>query len=175
MRRMRSPRRVLLIAALLCACSPALNWRRVTPPELGVEALFPCRPSSLTREVALPQGRFEMVMHACSAAGSTFALASLALGDVRDVTAAIDSLRDAAAGNVRAGPSDAKPFEVPGMTPNARAGRLVLQGRRPDGSLVIEHVLVFVHGARIYQASVVGDAPDEAVVSAFFGGLKVTP
>ena len=172
---MGSPRSLLLIAALLCACSPTLDWRQVRPADLGVEALCPCRPSSLTREVALLQRRLQMVMHACSAAGSTFALAGLTLSDVRDVTAAIDSLRDAAAGNLRAAPGDTRAFGVPGMTPNSHAGRLTLQGRRPDGSAVTEHLLVFVHGAWVYQASVVGDAPDEAVVTTFFSGLKVTP
>jgi hypothetical protein len=171
---MRSARSLLLFAAHLCACSPALDWRQVTPADLGVEALFPCRPSSLTREVTLAQMRSQMVMHACSAAGSTFALASLALGDVRDVTAAIDTLREAAASNLRAGPSSAQPFEVPGMTPNPHAGRLMLQGRRPDGSAVTEHLLVFARGARVYQASVVGDVPNDEAVSLFFGGLKAT-
>jgi len=145
----------------------------VRPADLGVEALFPCRPFSLMREVALLHGRWQMVMHACSAAGSTFALAGLTLSDVRDVTAAIDSLRDAAAGNLRSGPSELRPFEVPGMTPNSHAGRLTLQGRRPDNSAVTEHLLVFVHGPRVYQASVVGDAPGDAAVTTFFSGLKV--
>ena len=171
---MRSPRSLLLIAAALCACSPALDWRQVSPSELGVQALFPCRPSSVTREVSLAPGRWQMVMHACSAAGSTFALASMALADVRDVTPAIDALWDAAAHNLRAEPTQVQPFEVPGMTPNAHAGRHALKGRRPDGSAVTEHLLVFVRGARVYQASVVGDAPDEAAVSSFFEGIRVT-
>jgi hypothetical protein len=170
---MRLPRSLLLITAALCACSPALDWRQVSPWELGVQALFPCRPSSMTREVSLAPGRWQMVMHACSAAGSTFALASMVLADVRDVTPTIDALCDAAARNVRAQPAHAQPFEVPGMTPNAHAGRHTFKGRRPDGSAVTEHLLVFVRGMRIYQASVVGDAPDEAAVSSFFGGIKV--
>ena len=171
---MTSPRSLLLIAALLCACSPALDWRQMAPAELGVQALFPCRPASLTRDVPVLQGRSQMVMHACSAAGSTFALSKLTLSDVRDVTAAIDSLLDAAARNLRTGPGQAQPFEVPGMTPNSHAGRLTLNGRRPDGTAVTEHLLVFARGARVYQASVLGDAPDQTAVSMFFGGLKVT-
>jgi hypothetical protein len=173
MRRMGSPRSLLLIAALLCACSPALDWREVTPPELGVQVLFPCRPASLAREVPVLQGRSQMILFASSAAGNTFALSSLALNDVRDVAAAIDFLFDAAARNLRASPGGVQPFDVPGMTPNSRAGYLVLKGRRPDGSAVAEHLLVFVRGARLYQASVVGDAPEEAAVSTFFSGLKV--
>ncbi|HEU5294034.1 MAG TPA: hypothetical protein VFU71_04535 [Burkholderiaceae bacterium] len=173
-RRMDSPRSLPLIAALLCACSPALDWRQINPPELGVQALFPCRPSSLTRELALPQGRARMALHACSAAGSTFALAGVTLADVGEVTPTIDWLRDAASRNVGAAePGPLQAFDVPGMTPNARAGRLVLKGRRPDGSVVIEHLLVFAQGAQVYQASVVGDAPAEAAVSSFFEGLKV--
>ena len=171
---MRSPRSLLLIAALMCACSPALDWRQVAPAELGAQALFPCRPASLTRDVPVLQGRSQMVMHACSAAGSTFALSRLALSDVRDVTAAIDFLLESASRNLSAGPGHAQLFEVPGMTPNPLAGRLVLKGQRPDGSAVTEHLLVFVRGAQVYQASVVGDAPDESAVSTFFNGLKVT-
>ena len=171
---MGSVRSLLLIAAPLCACSPALDWRQTTPPELGVQVQFPCRPASLTREVVLPQGRTQMVMHACSAAGSTFALASTVAGDVGDVAAVIDSLREAASHNLGAQPRAAQPFEVPGMTPNPRAGRLTLSGHRPDGSAITEHLLLFAHGARIFQASVVGDAPSEAAVATFFEGLKVT-
>ena len=170
---MGSPRSLLLIAALLCACSPALDWREVTPPDLGVRVSFPCRPASLAREVPVLQGRSQMIMFACSAVGNTFALSSLALKDVRDVAAAIDFLFDAAARNLRTSPGGVRPFDVPGMTPNSRAGYIVLRGRRPDGSAVAEHLLVFVRGARLYQASVVGDAPEEAAVSTFFGGLKV--
>src|SRR5262245_50707126 len=123
MARMDSVRSLLLLAALLCACSPVLDWRQMTPPGLGVQAMFPCRPASLTRQVVLLSSRMDMVMHACSAGGSTFALASLVTSDVRDVGTAIDSLREAAARNLDAEPAPARPFAVPGMTPNAQAGR----------------------------------------------------
>jgi len=172
---MATARSLLLIAALSCACSPALDWRQMSPPSLGVQVMFPCRPASLTREVAVLQQRLPMVMYACSASGGTFALAGVVLGDVRDVSPAIEFLRDAAARNLGAGSGPAQPLIVPGMTPNAHAGRLVLKGMRPDGSAVIEHLLLFAHGARVYQASVVGDAPDESAVAVFFGGLKVVP
>jgi hypothetical protein len=172
---MRSARCLLWIAALTCACSPDLNWRQVAPAGFGAQALFPCRPASLTREVPLLQGRWQMSMHACATAGSTFALSRLTLSDVRDVDAAIESLRHAASRNLRASPGSARPFEVPGATPHAQAGRLVLKGQRPDGSAVTEHLLMFVWGASLYQATVVGDAPDEAAVSTFFSGIKVAP
>ena len=115
-----------------------------------------------------------MVVHACSAGGSTFAVGSMVLGDVRDVSAAIDALRDAAARNLGATIGECRPVDVPNMTPNSRAGRCLLKGHRPDGSAVVEHVLVFARGARVYQASVLGDAADDATATTFFNGLKVT-
>ena len=50
---------------------------------------------------------------------------------------------------------------------------MILTGKRPDGTPVVEHLAVFARGARVYQAMVVGDRPDTDAVSTFFDGLKV--
>jgi len=175
MQRMRSVRTLLLSAALLCACSPALDWRQARPTDLGVQVLFPCRPASLTRELPVLQRRARMVMYACSAGGSTYAVSGVTVGDVGDVDAAMKFLREAASRNLDAGSSAARGFDVPGMTPNPQAGRSVVVGHRPDGSAVTEHLLLFAYGERVFQASVVGDKPDDSAVATFFGGLKVMP
>lgn len=159
--------------ALLCACAPALDWRRVRPPDLEIEAMFPCRPASLKREVALSQGRREMTMHACAAGGNTYAVGSLTLDDVREVDSVLVSLREAAARNVGTKPTQVQAVQVPGMTPQAQAGQITLSGRRPDGSAVVEHVAVFSRGARVYQAMVVGDRPDAEAVAVFFAALRL--
>jgi hypothetical protein len=135
--------------------------------------MFPCRPATLSREVVLPQGRREMTMHACAAGGSTYAVGALTLNDVRDVGVVLVSLREAAARNINADPGELESIQVPGMTPHAQAMRLVLTGRRPDGSVVVEHLAVFTRGTRVYQALVVGDRPASEAVSVFFGGLKL--
>jgi hypothetical protein len=137
--------------------------------------MFPCRPSSLARQITLPAAQVEMRIYACSADGNTYALAGFALGDVGDVTATLQHLRDAAARNVGAVAPAAQSFAVPGMTPNAQAGRPTMQGRRPDGSAVTEHLLLFARGTQQYQATVVGNAPPDAAATAFFGGLTVKP
>jgi hypothetical protein len=156
MRSMRTACGVPLMAALFCGCTPTLDWRQVRPPEWGVSAMFPCRPSSLARHVALPAAPVEMRIYACSADGDTYALGGLAI----NLGAAIPS---------------PEPFDVPGMTPNPQAGRATVQGRRPDGSMVTEHVLLFARGTQLYQAAVVGSAPPAAAVSTFFGGLTLRP
>ena len=123
---------------------------------LDLEAMFPCRPATMSREVTLAQRRVEMAMYACAAGGSTYAVGAAALEDVRDVEAALTSLRDAAARNVGGSPS-AKAIQVPSMTPHQASTRLILTGKRPDGTPVVEHLAVFARGARVYQAMVVGD------------------
>lgn len=172
---MRSSWSVLWGVALLCACSQALEWRRVQPTELGARALFPCRPASLAREVTVLRTRAQMVMFACAAGGSTYAVAGMTVSDVGDVTATMKFMRDAAARNLDAAEPHVRAFAVPGMTPNPQAGRSTVVGRRPDGSAVTEHLLLFAYGARVYQASVVSDKPDESAVATFFGGLTVRP
>jgi hypothetical protein len=172
MSRLRS---VCLPFALLCACSPALDWRQVRPAGLGLEAMFPCRPATLSREVTLAQRRLEMAMHACAAGGSTYAIGVMTLDDVRDVGSALTTLREAAAGNVDGTVTEVTTFQVPGATPQAQAARVLLTGKRPDGREVVEHLAVFAHGDRVFQAMVVGDRPDAEAVSTFFDGLKVVP
>jgi len=166
-------RSVCLPIALLCACSPALDWRQVRPAGLELEAMFPCRPSNMSRGVNLVQRRVEMAMFACATGGSTYAVGAAVLEDVRDVGTALTTLRDAAARNLGAAPAEAKAIQVPGMTPRQEATYVILNGRRPDGRPVVEHLAVFSRGARIYQAAVVGDQPEPDAVSTFFGGLKV--
>jgi len=166
-------RSACLSLGVLCACAPALDWRRVKLAGLDIEAMFPCRPAALSREIELAQRRVEMTMHACAAGGSTYAVGALTLDDVRDVGAALTYLRDAAARNVVAAASQPQAIQVPGMTPYAQAVRLTLSGRRPDGSAVVEHLTVFARGPRVYQATVVGDQPEAEAVSVFFGALKL--
>ena len=127
----------------------------------------------MSREVTLAQRRVEMAMHACAAGGSTYAVGAAALEDVRDVEAALTSLREAAAHNLGGSAAEARAIQVPGMTPHEACARLTLTGTRPDGTAVVEHLAVFARGARVYQAMVVGDRPDVDAVSTFFDGLKV--
>jgi hypothetical protein len=166
-------RSVCLLLSLLCGCTPALDWRRVRPPGLDLEAMFPCRPATLSRAVVIAQRRVEMTMHACAASGSTYAVGAMTLDDVRDVGAALGALRDAAAHNVSAAAGETQAAQVSGMTPHAQAARITVAGRRPDGTAVVEHLTVFARGPRVYQAMVIGDRPDADAVSTFFAALRV--
>lgn len=43
----------------------------------------------------------------------------------------------------------------------------------PDGTAVREQVLVFAHGLRVFQATVVGPRADEALAKPFFDSIEV--
>jgi hypothetical protein len=47
-----------------------------------------------------------------------------------------------------------------------------VQGRRPDGSLVTQDVLLFTRGVQIFQATVLAERTDPLVVDQFFGALR---
>jgi hypothetical protein len=164
---------MLLAAAIACACAPALDWRRVRFAGIELEAQFPCRPAGLARDVLLSGKRVQMEMHGCAADGSTYAVGAIALDDVREVAAVLDALKAAAAQNLQTTVGAGEGFAVPGMTPNPQAGRLALNGHRPDGTAVVEHLLVFARGTQVYQASVLGGDPTEEAVLQFFSGMRV--
>lgn len=157
----------------LAACSPALDWRQIRPDGLGVEVAFPCRPASHARAVLLVGQPVDMTLYACSIDGLTFGLGSAELPDVRQVDIALAELAEAAVRNISATVDTEHDADVPGMTPNARARRVRLAGRMPDGRAVIEHAVVFARGARVYQVTLLGNGPNPEVVETFFASLKV--
>lgn len=164
---------VCIAALAVSACTPTYDWREVRLPDTGLTALFPCKPSSAARQVALAGVSVPMVMHACSAGSQTWAVSFVALGDPARVTAALQALRAAAAANLDANAGSPMPLTVPGATPHAASGRERLQGRRPDGQTVVAQLGVFVYGATVFQAMVLGDSVPADLAEAFFASLRV--
>ena len=155
----------------LAGCSPALDWREVRPETGDVVALFPCKPDRVAREVPLAGQRVRMQMLSCSAGGAVFALSGSDVGEPARVAPALEALRSTAAANLSAAPASAAAFAVPGATPNPQAGRLVLAGRRPDGTALAAQAGFFARGTMVWQASVIGSATAEAAET-FFAGLR---
>ena len=164
---------VLAGSALLAACSPALDWRQLHPDGWGLGVALPCRPASHARQVALAGAPVELRLLACSADGHTFAIASADLADPARVDPALQALGAAALANVQGQIDAEQPAAVPGMTPYPGARRWQLTGRLPDGVAVREQVLVFAHGLRVFQATVVGPRADERMAQPFFDSIEV--
>ena len=164
-----------ILGMALLACTPALDWREVRPTGAGITLLFPCKPDSHARQVRLGADTVRLELHACSAAGATWALAFADVADPTRVGPALTELRSAAARNVEASDPVLLKLEVDGATPNPASQRLQLRGSMPDGRAVTEQIAVFTRGTRVYQTTVLGDKLDAQATDTFFGSLRLAP
>jgi len=164
-----------VLAAMLATtgCSPALDWRDVRPAESGITLLMPCRPSAQTRPVRLANRSVNLALHACSAGGSTWAVAFADVVEPAAVGVALQELQRGAAANIGAVASRPLPGAVPGATPHEHSTRVRISGSLPDGRMVNEVVAVFAYGTVVFQATVLGDSLSDEAVDAFFGSLRV--
>ena len=112
-------------------------------------------------------------MVSCTADEHTFAVASADVGDPARVGPALVALGQAAVANVQGRIDRQQPAAVAGMTPNVAAQHWRLSGQLPDGKRVTEQVLVFAHGTRVYQATLIGAQADEARAQPFFEAIQV--
>ena len=172
------PRAICALALLLAACTPELDWREVRPAGTSVQGLMPCKPASHARRVTLAGAEVEMTLYACRAADATWAIAHADIADPARVTPALDELAASAQRNVGAAvapSSTSQAAAVPGMTPNPNARVWRIEGRLPDQRAVVETVVVFAHGTRVVQASVIAERADAAALATFVESLRVKP
>ena len=158
---------------MLTACSPALDWRESQPEGAFAQLMFPCKPATHVRTLDLAGARVPVSLHACAAAQMTFALAVADVGDLARVGPALEQLREAAHANLGGA---VQPLAIPrieGMTPQPATQRLLVRGRRPDGSAIQEDVFVFARATRVYQASVLGVSLEAEAVETFLGSIRL--
>lgn len=172
--------RWLVLSCLLClvppACTPALDWREVRPPDSGAVLLMPCKPSGQTRRVLLAGKPVVMALHACSANGQTWGLSFADVDDPARLGEAIEALRSAAAANIGASaPGQPTPLAVPGATPHPSSGSLRLSGRQPSGEALQMQLALFAHGSRVFQATVLGPNRVDDEAEAFFFSIRFGP
>lgn len=161
------------LLAGLSACTPALNWRDVRPPDSAAQALFPCKPEHHTRRVMLAGAELAMHLSSCTAADNIYALGYVDVGQADRVTPVLQALREAAAGNMGVATTVQGALVVPGMTPHPLAQRLLWQGHRTDGSSMVMQAAFFTQGTQVYQATVVGSQLDREAVDTFLAGLRL--
>jgi hypothetical protein len=114
-----------------------------------------------------------MQMHACSTGGHTFGVTVVELAQPQHVAQALLGLRAAMVGNFSASQMQTSPLDVPGMTPQANATLVALQGVALKGEAVQVNAAVFARGLHVYQATVFGNRLDAEVAQTFFSGLKL--
>lgn len=163
---------MVAVALGVVACSPALDWREFSPEGSGIVATFPCRIDRHARVVAFGPTSAPMELMVCSAGGASYSIGFIDVADPAQVTAVLAEWRRVTVANLQAEVLGVSAPEVRGMTPNAEAARLRLSGRRPDGTAVVADTSFFVHGLRLYQATVLGPGASADAASPFFRGLR---
>lgn len=140
-----------------------------------LQVAFPCRPSAMARDLTLVNTPLRWTLSACDAQGMTFGVAWADLPGPDRTSLVLQALARQSGENLRARVLGAQPASVPGMTPHPGAQWIHLAGQAPGGSGMSQQVLLFVHGLRVYQASVLGPSVDAAAAQAFFDALRVQP
>lgn len=165
---------LLLLALVVAACSPTFDWREARPAD-GLSVLFPCKPAQHTRQVALGGSPQPMSLSSCGAGDLTFAVSVVDAGEPAQVTALLQTLRTALVGNLSgAVPAEARSEDakVSGATPHPLAQRLMVRGRRTDGSAIEAQAQFFCRGTQVFQATVLGSRLDAQALDMFFSSLK---
>jgi hypothetical protein len=151
------------LLAGLVSCSPGLDWRQAQVADGRLRAMFPCRPDHQGRQVVLAGRPVEMMLQACEAQGTVFAVSSLDAGAPSHVDAALLALQVAASANMPAlGERTEGAAQVPGMTPQPRSSQFVWRARLADGRVRRVAAIWASRGTWVIQATAMG--PDQPAV-----------
>jgi hypothetical protein len=172
-RRAARPALLAFLTLPLAACAPALDWRELTTADGHVAFVLPCKPTVQERAVQLAGRSVQLALQACAAQGQTWGMASAELTDPAAVGPALAELARAAVANVQGQARSERAARVPGATPNDGNRQFVLTGQQPGGKPVAMQLVVFAHGTRVHQATVLGATVGAEAADTFFGGLRV--
>lgn len=174
------PRIPLALCALLvglAACRPALEWRSLVLPEIGIEASLPCKPERAERSVELAGQAAQVVMHSCDAAGATFAIACAPLAEPSRADAALRHWRAAVLAAAQAGTASDRPFQPEGALDLPQSVRTAAEVSAPDGGSVHMQAAWFarVRGDTVQacHAMVYARALPPATADVFFAALAL--
>ena len=161
--------RVLALCLLLCACSPALNWRSVTLE--GVQATLPCKPDQAQRPVQLASLDLNLSMAGCEADGGLYAISHLRVAQGAQTQPLIDAWRDQALQTMRA---TAAPVASPLAALGARPALTVYQasGTNPRGQAVQARWIWVQRDRDIYHWALYAPAIRAEMEEPFFSAMQ---
>ena len=160
--------------SLLVSCSPALNWREVAIAGAPLHAHFPCRPDHSSRRVALDEQPFDVGLTSCRADGQTFAVIAVDVGQHVRVAQTQLALRQMAQQNFGGDVQVMVDRRVGGSKVPLSAQQVGAQLTRPDGGVLRSRMIFFSHGSWVFQATVMGEAPQAEAMDFFFDSLVMS-
>lgn len=168
----------IVMAALLAACSPALNWRELRLGEGPLGLMLPCKPDKADKVVPLGGRPTTLSMMGCDAAGATFAVAMADLGDAAAVPEVLAQWQSLTLANMKAEPlgqlpTQSRALKVPGAAAAPAPVLVMAQGRRADGVAVQGWTAYFSRGSRVFQAVLYAPRITPEAADTFFSSLKL--
>ena len=163
----------LLVLGALSACAPTFNWRELPIGSTALQALFPCKPETVTRQVPIAQAGRDVAMRSCDTGGVTFAMAHAALSDPGQAPAVLSDWRASTLAGLGADP-DSLSSEPPKGLP-ALPQVLVLRAGGATGDPRALRLLGvwFATGRDVFAAFVMAPAIPSEVAETFFAGLRL--
>ncbi len=162
-----------VLALLLGACSPALNWREVPVAATGLVASFPCKPHENSAEVAMAGGAVLLAMRTCEADGATFAVGHAHLETPALVGPVLLQWRAAVLKGVQVRQQDSTPFQLTHASALPESVRLRVQGEGAAGRAVALQGAWFARGTDVFVAMVYAEALKPEATEPFFAGLRL--
>ncbi|MBB3195869.1 hypothetical protein [Roseateles terrae] len=164
---------LMVLTAFGTACTPALDWRQVTPEGAGLQLMFPCKPERESRSQPGPSGAPMTVQTAsCKAGQGQYSLTWVDLGDATQVSAALQRMRDRMGQLLAPGPT--ADLKLRGMTPLPAAGQQRFSARPGEPSQVVRQA-VFARGTRVYQLLMQSSRPDDEAWDVFVSSIALAP
>jgi hypothetical protein len=168
------------LAAGMAGCSPEHDWREVRAEDGAFIVMLPARPARMTRPINLDGFALEMTMHGAQAREVAYTVGTAVLPDASAATRerALAAMRAAMIRNIGGTERASRAVRVAlvdaaGQGTDTVAGlevEAVGRMRDRDATLVARFVGV---GGRIWQAVVLGPAPDREQAALFLGSLKL--
>lgn len=161
----------LLLSLLVAGCSPALNWRKVTPDGAQLELMFPCKPEREERMQPGPGGQSVAVRSlSCKARGGQYSLTWTDLGDAGAASAAMRRMHEGIARQMA--PRASAPVGVRGVTPDPEAFQQSFEARPGQPAQQVRQA-VFSRGGRLYQLLMQGERVDGEAWDVFLGSVQL--
>ncbi|QMV71460.1 hypothetical protein HS961_00655 [Comamonas piscis] len=173
---------LIFSAALLGACSPALNWRSVALDDVPLALMLPCKPDRAVRDVAWGTQQLSVSMVGCEADGATYTLAH-AVVQPQDAAVVMGDWQKALYQQLQIPdawqPLPGQVLVWPGTLELPQARQVQWQGKNAQGKTVYADARWFARTqgqqVRIYQAMVLAPGKPVAATAlqSFVQGLQL--
>lgn len=173
-------RLIIVLAAALQACSPALNWREVRFEGSGpLRMLLPCKPDRAERPLTMAGHAVALQMIGCDADGATFAVSQVHAADGAAARILLDGWKAAVLAHVRAEAVQTRAWDAPGNWAGGRGQRVHATAHDATGQpLVLEAVWFGVpraEGVDLFHAVMFSPRSRTETADTFFAGMATAP